>query len=516
KSIKLSFNENNHFISFDIEAYKHTNKEFIPNCCGWYDGSNSNMYYVTDFESPVEMIAKAFTDIANYINSGKNYSKKHVVYAHNLGHFDGLYIIEALHTIGVCNPLIKDKKIVQVDFSVNCKYNGRKGGEKERKIRIKLYDSYQLIPVNLKTLAEDFNCDTQKGIFPYDFVNQNNLNYVGPVPPLSTFNDLDDFEYMKLVNNYKDNWSLRNECLKYCECDIKALYEILASFSKEIFNEYNLNITKYPTASSLAMGIFRGHNLDEDKSRIPLLTGHIHSEIRSAYYGGAVETYIPYIKKGYHYDVNSLFPAAMKGDMPVGNYIYTTEQDLNKIFGFSFVRVETPLNLKVPLLPYRDENKVIYPVGSWYGMYYTEILKDVVKYGYKITIIYSINFEKHDLFSEYVDKLYKIKANSTGTRRTMAKLLLNSLYGRFGLKEFIDKTVIVSKEKAEELYALYEIKEAYPLKDGYELIVYTIKPDLDNIQVLEYKKEAAKILSGLELGFNDYNSSIAIAAAITA
>ena len=41
------------------------------------------------------------------------------------------------------------------------------------------------------------------------------------MPPLSTFNDLDDSEYMKLVNNYKDNWSLRDESLKYCESDIK-------------------------------------------------------------------------------------------------------------------------------------------------------------------------------------------------------------------------------------------------------------------------------------------------------
>jgi len=63
------------------------------------------------------------------------------------------------------------------------------------------------------------------------------------VPPLSTFNDLDDSEYMKLVNNYKDNWSLRDESLKYCESDIKALHEILASFSKEIFNaEFSLSL----------------------------------------------------------------------------------------------------------------------------------------------------------------------------------------------------------------------------------------------------------------------------------
>jgi hypothetical protein len=141
---------------------------------------------------------------------------------------------------------------------------------------------------------------------------------------------------MQLVYKYKNNWSLKDQALKYCERDIKALHEILISFSKEIFNEYNLNITKYPTASSLAISIFRDHNLD-DNLNILLLKGQIHSEIRSGYYGGTVENYKPYVKKDFHYDVNSLFPAAMKGEMLVGNPIYTSEQDLNKIFDFSYV-----------------------------------------------------------------------------------------------------------------------------------------------------------------------------------
>jgi hypothetical protein len=40
------------------------------------------------------------------------------------------------------------------------------------------------------------------------------------------------------------------------------------------------------------------------------------------------------------------------------------------------------------------------------------------------------------------------------------------LYGRFGLKEIINKTVKIPKEKAEEYYALYDIKEAIPLRNG--------------------------------------------------
>ena len=62
-------------------------------------------------------------------------------------------------------------------------------------ISLTFYDSYQLLPSSLRKLALSFNTITQKDIFPYNFVNKYNLNYVGPVPsmeffPLDTFSSV--------------------------------------------------------------------------------------------------------------------------------------------------------------------------------------------------------------------------------------------------------------------------------------------------------------------------------------
>jgi hypothetical protein len=39
-----------------------------------------------------------------------------------------------------------------------------------------------MLNVSLRILAKAFGVDTQKSIFPYTFVNENNLNYIGNVP----------------------------------------------------------------------------------------------------------------------------------------------------------------------------------------------------------------------------------------------------------------------------------------------------------------------------------------------
>jgi hypothetical protein len=516
KKINLSFNESNNFITFDIEAYLNTNNEFVPYACGWYDGSNARMYYLTDYESSLKMIAAAFEDIFEYINSGKNHDKKFAIYVHNLAHYDGVYIIEALQTLGSVKPLMKDNKIIYIDAAKDCDYLGKGAAHKKRKIKIRLLDSYSLIPVNLKDLAKEFNCQTQKGSFPHSFVKEHNLNYVGAVPPFSYYERVDSSEYIEMIKNFENNWSLRNEALKYLKNDIISLYEVLICFAKEIFNEYNVNITNYPTISSLAMGIYRGHFL-KDESSIPLLKGEAHNFIRKSYFGGATEVYKPKLAAGYYYDVNSLYPAAMMRAMPIGQPIISNEQNLDKIFGFCLVKVIAPKDLKTPILPFRDEQgKTLFPVGEWVGVYFSEEIKEARKFGYKFTIYQSYIFEKGDIFSDFVNKLYEKKSNSIGAERQIAKLLLNSLYGRMGLKEIADETVLVKADESDKIYSMFEIKEVLPLNNGFELIRYNKKPDLSKIQVPEVLKEAARISYNLDQSPIESNSSIAIASAITA
>jgi len=42
-----------------------------------------------------------------------------------------------------------------------------------------------MIKGSLRDIAKSFNCEKQKGYFPYSFVNKDNLNYVGSIPEYS-------------------------------------------------------------------------------------------------------------------------------------------------------------------------------------------------------------------------------------------------------------------------------------------------------------------------------------------
>jgi hypothetical protein len=137
--------------------------------------------------------------------------------------------------------------------------------------------------------------------------------------------------------------------------DVIALYQVIEKFSLFIFNNFRLNIIKYPTLPSLALAIYRSKFLNDYK--IPLIGEKIYNDIKKGYTGGAVDVYKPYGKNIYRYDVNSLYPSVMRNyPMPVGNPVYF-EGDIthfvNKPFGIFEVEVTSPLNLNIPILQTR-------------------------------------------------------------------------------------------------------------------------------------------------------------------
>jgi DNA polymerase type B, organellar and viral len=119
-------------------------------------------------------------------------------------------------------------------------------------------------------------------------------------------------EYNKYKANFKNNWNLKSEVIKYCNLDCISLYQILFKFNDMIFSLFGKNIHHYPTLPSLAFAIFRSNFMDEEN--IPQLSGKIANDIRSGYTGGAVDMYIPEPPKGVKIkslDVNSLYPSQM-------------------------------------------------------------------------------------------------------------------------------------------------------------------------------------------------------------
>ncbi len=140
--------------------------------------------------------------------------------------------------------------------------------------------------------------------------------------------------------------------------------------------------------------------------------------------------------------------------------------DLNNFFGFQFVDVECP-DLKVPFLPYKTKNGLITPTGTWSGWYFSEELKHALTQGYKITIKgKGYSFDQGKPFDDYVNHFYTQKAETNDpTKREISKQFLNSLYGRFGLKNvskeflFLNNEEFLSKVDNNDLRETFKIDE---------------------------------------------------------
>lgn len=117
-------------------------------------------------------------------------------------------------------------------------------------------------------------------------------------------------EYNEYKSRFNNNWSLRNEAIKHCEIDCKALYEVIINFGSLTFKNIKIDISTTPTLPSLAFKAYRS-KFKPNKAQIAIVTGKMFEDINKAFYGGQVEMFKPQILDGkliYQYDVNSLYP----------------------------------------------------------------------------------------------------------------------------------------------------------------------------------------------------------------
>jgi hypothetical protein len=100
-------------------------------------------------------------------------------------------------------------------------------------------------------------------------------------------------------------------------------------------------------------------------------------------------------------------------------------------------------------------------------------LYNAEKYGYKFKIKRGYLFKNCDLFSEYVDFLYNLKKNSEkgSPNYLISKLLMNSLYGRFGMSPDVEHHMIITNEISTKFYK-NKVTNILDLKNGKQLISF--------------------------------------------
>jgi G:T-mismatch repair DNA endonuclease (very short patch repair protein) len=176
---------------------------------------------------------------------------------------------------------------------------------------------------------------------------------------------------------------------------------------------------------------------------------------RHAYFGGrtnAVKLY--YECKGsqkIHYiDVTSMYPTVMgleQYSYPLGEPKVHRHDDpdfpimnLSDLFGLQKCRVRPPNDLYHPVLPERNKDgKVCFHLNKMIGTWTHVELQKAVSLGYVIEEVYEQHHFHHHtntLFSGYVNTFFamKQKAEAEGNKglKQVAKLCLNSFYGKFG------------------------------------------------------------------------------------
>jgi len=134
------------------------------------------------------------------------------------------------------------------------------------------------------------------------------------------------------------------------------------------------------------------------------------------------------------------------------------------------------------------------------------------------------NFEKgKDLFKDYVYNLYHIKINSTNhVEKNICKLILNSLYGRFGMKE-IEGTIkiITDKEYNDKINKQFHHTVLSELDYGHKLVKYGDKINENLRKLIKYLEDDSLeyIQSKSMKGFNKNRgipSAVQISAFISA
>lgn len=200
--------------------------------------------------------------------------------------------------------------------------------------------------------------------------------------------------------------------------------------------------------------------------------------------------------------------------MPIGNITYFEGNILKldpQAFGFFEVEVTAPKNLDRPLLQTKVETnggmRTVCPLGNWTDMIFSEEMKEYVKYGYEFKVLRGYLFEKGYIFKDYVEELYSIKqsVSKDDPMYAISKLLLNSLYGRFGM----DYSTLLSKHVVTHHVLSYQLLDKHIINDIIDL-------ENDQILISYIPKDIDDQLSSEYFDTTKFNISIGIAAAVTA
>jgi hypothetical protein len=229
----------------------------------------------------------------------------------------------------------------------------------------------------------------------------------------------------------------------YLKADCTLLYDVLSAFCDTVYTKVAPIRKLGITLPSTAMKVFQTSFLPKSIGT-PSDEG-LKKALRLAYCGGRVEVF----RQGYHpkinvYDVNSLYPSVMASTpVPISGNARRVKRLQD---GCGVYLVDFEQDRGIPVL-------MVDGLGSYKGRgwYFANELRRLQTVGvFTVLDGYAFNHESV-LFAEYVKTLYALRmTDKDGALGGICKLLMNSLYGKFGQKPERAKTCILTFAEVKE------------------------------------------------------------------
>lgn len=374
-------------------------------------------------------------------------------------------------------------------------YRNSKGKKVTKLRKISLLDSYKIVPQSLQKVSESFlNYKMPKDGIDHNIIRTSNYKLTEEekvylyedVKVLKEFIKLARVEGIDVNSNYKlyfDKMTTAGQALNEFKTLLLESYE--SGSYKDVkgladsFSELNKHKKKLQE---------RGKNFSATKDTVftsvfPQLHPNVDCYLRQSYFGGITwknKKLIDYLEgnsiplKGLVYDVNSLYPSVMRTRLlPYGKPLYYDGMynSLPSIIKNDYplyiqkIRVKV-FNIKQGKMPNIQIRESLQFKGSEYQTSNKYFDKRLNKFKYEECIFTFTNVQlerfldtyevplgieyidgycfkgSHGLFNDYIDTFMELKKVGTGARKSTAKLMLNSLYGKFGTNPMKEERLV--------------------------------------------------------------------------
>ena len=381
------------------------------------------------------------------------------VYFHNLK-FDGSFIVNWL----LRNGFEHSKSGLEGTFDTIISNMGQwymidicYGYKGKKKKHTKIYDSLKKLPFSVSVIGKAFGLGSQKVEVEEEFYKRER-----PV-----------------------GYELTEEDREYLYGDLEVMADAL-----EI--QFNQGLKAMTSGSDSLKGYKEVISTKRFERLFPVLSLEDNEEIRWCYRGGFTWLNEKYVEKdvgeGLVYDVNSLYPSQMyykplPYGLPIkfnGKYV----EDKSYPLYTQHIRCEfllrdgyiPTIQLKHQGFMFKQNEYLKSSKGEVVDLYVTNVDLELIQEHYEL---YDVEYvggwkfrSKVGMFNEFIDKWMLVKSTNKGAIRMLAKLMLNSLYGKFATNPKVTGKVPYLKEDGANGFALPKDENGFVV-DEFKDPVYT-------------------------------------------